>query len=352
VFTTRDILYTAAVPAAVALAVLLASWRPWRRGERAAVRGHWGGALGAGLAFLAAFALLDGRVPPWPPAESRHWLFYFAAGLTVLALFDVLIHAWLARGARLRTDWLRAEIALVVFAAAVFLMFQSLLRSESWTAIQAGCHLLMMTVVLHAAWASSEMLVLRLPRPAGPLVLSAFAGAVAMVVMMSGSLVYGRLAGVLAITPLIASAVAPAAPGFSFARGGVTVIVPTAIAILFLGHHYVDPGVTATNAGWLLAGLVLPWAAALPPLRRRRPWVRTVAALVLVLVPTGIAVARARREFVRMQQDTGLDASAATDSLSPVLREEGRGEGLRVEGGAVPVRSCAPSASLLRYAAA
>ena len=302
-FTVRDILYAAAVPAVVALAVLLASWRPWRRGERAAVRGHWGGALGAGLAFLAAFALLDGRVPVWPPAEARHWLFYFAAVLTVLALFDAMT-PWARRPA---AAWLRVEAALVLFAAAVFFMFQSLIRSETWTAVEAACRLLEMTVVLHATWASTELLVLRLPRPAGPLVLGAFAGAAAMVVMLSGSLVLGRLAGVLAITPLVASAVAPAAPGFSFARGGVTVIVPTAVAILFLGHHYVEPGVTTANFGLLLAGLALPWIAALPPLRRRRPWVRTVAALVLVLVPTAVAVARARREFVPMQRESGAE---------------------------------------------
>jgi hypothetical protein len=302
VFTARDILYAAAVPAVLALAALLASWRPWRRGDRAAVRGHWGGALGAGLAFLAAFALLDGRVPPWPPAESRHWLFYFVAALTGLALLDAVVQprrpaAW----------WLRAEVALVLCAAAVFLMFQSLLRSETWTTPEAGRRLLVMTVLLHAAWTSTELLVLRLPRPAGPLVLGAFAGGVAMVVMLSGSLVLGRLAGVLAITPLVASAVAPAAPGFSFARGGVTVIVPTAVAILMLGQHYVDPGATTANSALLLGGLALPWLAALPPLRRRRPWVRTVAALLLVLVPTATAVGRARREFVRMQQEGGAE---------------------------------------------
>ena len=301
-FTVRDILYAAAVPAALALAALLASWRPWRRADRPAVRGHWGGALGAGLAFVAAFALLDGRVPPWPPAESRHWLFYLAAALTVLALLDAVVDV-----RRAGAWWLRAEAALVVCAGAVFLLFQSLLRSETWTAVEAGRRLLVMAVLLHAAWTSTELLVLRLPRPAGPLVLSAFAGGVAMVLMLSGSLVLGRLAGVLAVTPLVAAAVAPAAPGFSFARGGVTVIVPTAVAILLLGYHYVEPGVTAVNATLLFAGLALPWAAALPPVRRRRPWVRTVTALVLVLVPTMIAVARARREFVRMQQESGAE---------------------------------------------
>ena len=294
-FTAREILYTAAVPAAVALAVLLASWRPWRRGTRVSTRGHWGGALGAGLAFTAGFALLDGRVPPWPPEESRQWLFYFAAALTVVALVDAVVRAWLPAAA-----WLRPEAALLLSAAAVFYLFRSMLQSEAWTAVEAGCRLLVMVVVLHAAWTFTELLVLRLPRPAGPLVLSAFAGAVAMVLMLSGSVVYGRLAGILAITPLAAAAVAPAAPGFSFARGGVTVIVPTAVAILFLGRFYVDPGVSVTNAALLLAGLVLPWAAAVPPLRRRRPWVRTTAALLLVLVPTATAVVRAQRDFVRM----------------------------------------------------
>ena len=62
-FTTREILYTSAVPGAVALLVLLVAWRPWRRGDAAVVRGHWGGALGAGGAFLLSYALLDGEIP-------------------------------------------------------------------------------------------------------------------------------------------------------------------------------------------------------------------------------------------------------------------------------------------------
>jgi hypothetical protein len=165
-----------------------------------------------------------------------------------------------------------------------------------------------MTVLLHVAWASSEVLVLRLPRLAGPLVLSAFSGAVALVVMLSGSVVYGRLSGAIAVATLSTAAIAAKTYGFSIARGGVTVVVPTAVAVLLLGYTYVDPGVTATNAALLLAGLVLPWAAAVPPLRRRRVWVRTVTALVLVLIPTTVAVLRAQRAFVRMQQENGPDA--------------------------------------------
>jgi hypothetical protein len=126
-----------------------------------------------------------------------------------------------------------------------------------------------MTVLVHAAWASSEVLVLRLPATAGPLVLATFSGAVALVVMLSGSVVYGRLAGAMAAATLASAAVAPAARGFSMARGAVTVVVPAAACVMLLGHHYVDPGVTPANMAFLLAALVLPWVATLRPLRRR-----------------------------------------------------------------------------------
>ena len=298
--TTREILSVAAVPFAAALLLLLAAWRPWRRGGGAGARGAWGGPLGVGLGFLAAFALLDGRVPPWPPGEARHWLFYFVAALTVLGVVEALPHAWLPSAA-----WLRAEAALVVFAVALFLLFQSMLRNDSWTPFEAARRLLGMTVLVHAAWASSEVLVLRLPRPAGPLVLSAFSGAVGVVVMLSGSVVYGRLAGAMGTAALAAAAVALAAPRFSFARGGVTVVVPAAVAVLLLGYHYVDPGVTAANAALLLAALVLPWLATLRWLRRRTPWVRTGVAVVLAVIPAGIAVLLAQRSFAKMQRESG-----------------------------------------------
>jgi hypothetical protein len=302
--TPREILYTAAVPFVVALAALLVAWRPWRRRERAVVRGAWGGPLGIGAGFLAAFALLEGRLPGWPPAEARHWLFYFVAALTLLGVAEALLHAW-----RPGAGWMRAEAALCVFAAGLFLLFQSMLRNEAWTAFDATRRVLGMLVLVHAAWAASEVLVLRLPRPAGPLVLAVFSGAAGLVVMLSGSVVYGRLAGTLAVGALAAGAVSVGARGFSLARGAVTVIVPAAVSILLVGHHYVDPGVTGSSIALLLVALVLPWIALVRPLRRRPPWVRAVLAAGLAAVPAGIAVLLAYRSFSRMQQETGPGAA-------------------------------------------
>jgi hypothetical protein len=310
VFTTREILYTAAVPFGVTLVVLLAAWRPWRRRERSVARGWWAGAAGIGVGFFLAFALLDGRPPAWPPAEARHGLFYFVAALTVLGVVEGTLHAW-APGAA----WLRAEAALVVFAAGLFLLFQSKLRNDSWTPLDAACHLLGMTVLTHAAWASTEVLVLRLPRPAGPLVLATFSGAVAVVVMLSGSMVYGRLAGAIAVAVLAAALVAPAAPRLSVARGGVTVVVPATLAILLLARYYVEPGVTVKNGALLLASLVLPWAVTIRPLRRRRPWVRTMIAVVLAVVPAGVAAVLAYRTFARMEKETGSGDEPAAYSF-------------------------------------
>jgi len=307
VFTTREILYTAAVPFGVTLVVLLAAWRPWRRRERSVARGWWAGAAGIGVGFFLAFALLDGRPPAWPPSEARHGLFYYVAALTVLGVIEGLLHAWVPGAA-----WLRAEAALLVFAAGLFLLFQSMLKNDAWTPLNAACHLLGMTVLTHAAWASTEVLVLRLPRPAGPLVLATFSGAVALVIMLSGSVVYGRLAGALAVAVLAAALLAPAAPRLSVARGGVTVVIPATLAILLLARYYVEPGVAVRNGALLLSSLVLPWAATIRPLRRRRPWVRTVIALVLAAVPAGVAVLLAQRAFSRMQNEAAPgDESAA-----------------------------------------
>jgi hypothetical protein len=221
-----------------------------------------------------------------------------------------LLHAWLPGAA-----WLRAEAALVVFAGGLFLLFQSMLTNDAWTPREAACRLLEMTVLTHAAWASTEVLVLRLPRPAGPLVLATFSGATALVVMLSGSLVYGRLAGAIAVAGLAAAAVAPAAPRLSVARGGVTVVVPATVAILMLGTYYVEPGVTARNSALLLASLVLPWAAAVRPMRRRRPWVRTTLAVVLAAAPAGTAVVLAQRAFARMERESGSESGVATCTI-------------------------------------
>ena len=294
-FTTREILYTAAVPAAVALVALALSWRPWRR-EEPVLRGHWGGALSAGAAFLAAYALLDGEIPAWPPGQARHWLFHLAAGLTILGLLDAAAHALFRV-----PDWVRAELALAASAGVVLCLFQSLLRSDTWPAPVAAAWVAGMAVVLHIAWVSTEVLVARLPRAAGPAVAAVFTAGVALVCMLSGSLVYGRLAAVLAVVCGVAFAVALAAPGFTLARGAVSVVVPVSVAVVFLGYHLA--GLDAPNGSLLLAGLLLPWLARVPLLAGRRPWVRATVAVLLALLPVGAATWRARQAFLKAQQE-------------------------------------------------
>lgn len=293
-FTAREMLYTAGVPAAVALLVLIAAWRPWRR-EHPVMRGHWGAALAAGVAFLAGYALLDGEIPAWPPMQARHWLFYLAAGLTFLGLIDAAAHAFVHI-----PDWVRAEVALVVAGLVVLCLFFSLLQADAWPASTSALWMAGMIVALHVAWISTETLVSRLPRGAGPPVVFVFTSGTAVVLTLSGSLVYGRLAGVIAVVALAAFVVSLASPGFSLARGAVTVIVPITMALLFLGYHLAD--VDALNAVLLLGGLLLPWFARLPTLARRRPAVRATAAVVLALLPVLVATWRAREAFLRAQQ--------------------------------------------------
>jgi hypothetical protein len=302
-FTTREILSSVAVPAGVALLVFLAAWRPWKRGEGRALRGHWDGALAAGIAFLVAYALLDWEVPAWPPTQSRHWLFFLAAGLMLVGLLDAAADRFFHV-----PDWMRAEVALVASAAIVLLILANLVRGDTWPALVAAQWVVGMTVVLHVAWVSAEMLVTRLPRCAGPAVVFVFAAGAALVLMLSGSLVYGRLAGVLTVVAAVAVLVSIASPGFSLARGGVTVIVPLVIAILFLGYHLVEPGVGAVNGGLLLGALLLPWLAKVPPLERRPAWVRGAVAVMLALLMVGVAAYRARAAFLRAEQEdtTGL----------------------------------------------
>ena len=307
-FSVREILLIAALPFAASLAALLVAWRPWRERDKSVARGDWGAPLGITIGFLAAFALLEKRIPSWPPGESRHWLFYFVAALGVLGVIEALLHAWAPAAA-----WLRAEAALLCFAAGLFLLFQSMLRNDAWTPLNGACHLLGMTVLVHTAWASTEVLVLRLPRPAGPLVASTFAGCAGLVVLLSGSVVYGRLGAALATAALAAVVVAVPCRGFSLARGGVTVVVPAATALLLLGRYYVDPGVTVTNGALLLAALALPWLVTLRPLRRRKAWVGTVIALLLAAVPAATAVVLAQRSFARMQQESGPDPYASAE---------------------------------------
>jgi hypothetical protein len=294
-FTAREILYTTALPGALALLVLAVAWRPWRR-SKPVLRGHWGGGPAAGAAFGVGYALLDGEVPAWPPAQARHWLFYLAAGLAVLGMLDAAVGA-LVHVPR----WVRAEVALVASGAIVVCLFASLLQADTWPPLRAVEWVVGMVVVLHLAWVSTELLVDRLPRGAGAAVLFVFCAGAALVLMLSGSLVYGRLAGVLSAVAFAAVLISFAAPGFSPARGAVAVIVPVTVAVLFLGYHLAD--LDALNGTLVLAALLLPWLTRLPWLAGRRASVRVVVALLLAALPVGLAGWRAGQAFVKAQQE-------------------------------------------------
>jgi hypothetical protein len=297
-FTPREILYTSAVPAAVALLFLVAAWRPWKRRDAAVLHGHWGGPLAAGLAFLASYALLDGEVPGWPPAQARHWLFYLAAGLTVVGLADSLLPRFVSTA-----NWFRAEIALLASGGAVLCLFSSLLAADNWPAPVAARWMVGMTAILHLVWVSTERLNDRLPRAAGPGILFVFASGVALVMLLSGSLVYGRMAGVLAVVAATALIVSLLAPAFSFSHGGITVLIPLSVCVLYLGYHLADPGVGNVNGALLLSSLILPWFARIPALGRRKPWVRVMVAIMLAALPVAVAAYRARDAFLRAQQE-------------------------------------------------
>jgi hypothetical protein len=293
-FTTREIVYSAVVPAALSLLILAIAWRPWRRTDPV-LRGHWGGALAAGASFLAAYALLDGEVPAWPPAQSRHWLFYAAIALTVLGVADAALH----RIVHVR-DWVRGEAALVVCALLVPCLFRPLIEAQTWPPASAVEWVVGMVVALHLAWASTELLVGRLPRAVGPAVLLVFCAGAALTLMLSGSIVYGRLAGVMAVVAGAGVLTALPAPGFSLARCGVSVLVPITVAIIYLGHHLSE--LDTVNASLLLTSLFLPWLGRLRVLSARRTWVRAIVAVLLVGLPVGAAVTRAAVAFHRAQQ--------------------------------------------------
>jgi len=307
-FTTREIFYTTAVPAGIALLILFVAWRPWRR-SRPVVRGHWGAPLAAGAAFATAYALFDGEIPAWPPSQARHWLFFIALALTLLGVDDAMPSGWLRLA-----DWLRSEVALLVSGVLVLCLFGSLLSADTWPSSIAARWVVGMTAATHVAWVSAERLSARLPRVAASLVVFVFTSGVAAVTALSGSLVYGRLAGVLSVVAAVAAIVAMLTPAFTLSRGGVTVVVPLAVAILLLGYHLADPGVGITNGALLLSSLLLPWLSRLPPLRRRRAWVRGTVAVVLALLPVTAAVARAGIAFRQAQRQdaAGLQALRTT----------------------------------------
>src|SRR5688572_20988473 len=93
--------------ACIAMAFLVAAWRPWMR--KSSARADWGSALAMGIACIVADRIIFG---PWsfPPSTTGRWIPYIAMAGAVIGITDPF------RRGRVRDVYIAAAFAALVLS--------------------------------------------------------------------------------------------------------------------------------------------------------------------------------------------------------------------------------------------
>lgn len=265
------LLWGVGLPALVA-ALVLAAGRlvsPDRGGRQAM-------ALAVGLGYAAGHAAV--AWPSWPPLEVIDRVPFLVLGVMVLGLFET---TWPAPA------WATWENRILVSLLTVVLIVGPAVQ-ETWGTRANLLRLACLGAGLALAWGSVEALTGRVSGLAVALPLFVTAAGAAVVIVISGSLVSGRLAGVLAAALAGCAVLAAWDPRPALARGGVAAAAVALASLLLVGHVYSS---TPALAAILLALAPLAaWIVRVGPLRRLTGWKAALTATAAALVTVGLAV--------------------------------------------------------------
>lgn len=230
----------------------------------------WLGALGFGLAYLAAHVAINGR-PELAPAESSQWLFHLVALATVIGALEAGV------GLRWPT---RLVLRAIVVAALLWLTLRPLVR-HSWSAPESALALSSLAVAVLVLLFSADALGRRGPAALETAVWMASAGAGGVVLTIAGSARLGQMSGALAMALL------PAAVLLWWRRDdrlapGVALPALVAFAGVWLnGAFYTEMPPAAS-----LAVAAAPFAAWIG----EAPWIEARARRKLLAVALAVAV--------------------------------------------------------------
>lgn len=274
----RAALPVLAPAAAIAAALMLPAWKPWRSAPMVA-NGHWAAPIALALGFCAAFLILTA----WRGAtltDRWHWLAPIALAAAVSGLIAAL------RSSRGRID----TIIVMIMAAAVAMLLHPpplVAHPALWQAAFA------LMVFIH--WAHLEPLSRRRPGLAIPLaMLVAFSG-LSVVMLMAHLAGFSLLAAAVAVVCGVAVAIAFANPHFTFARGGLHVLITLLIALTLSGWFYDSSRVTNWPGGIILASPALWWIFEWPAVQRRQRWQAVLIQLTIAAIPVLMALMLALR---------------------------------------------------------
>jgi hypothetical protein len=234
--------------------------------------------------LLGAYVGIQHGWPTLPPSEAAEWLPVIALATGVAGVVDSTCQI---------PRWLRALAAWTLIALAIGVLLSRVSEHTMSFAAKLGW-LAVLAAVASAWWFAVDELARESPGVAVPRDLLIVVAASSLVLMMSGSSLFGQLAGALA-TSLCVFALVGIFAQVSLARGGVLVFAALLVGLLICGHHFAY--LTRTNGVLLLVAAVMTGARRVSPMRALSGWTRHCVQSSLVAVPAGIALVLAAIKF-------------------------------------------------------
>ena len=291
----QELLLTGVLAPALAAGVLLGlGWKVWRR-EDADSDGRWSGAPALAIAFLLTFYLLSGMPVSLLPDSPRtptglDWL----AWLAVPAIFLLPLEQKLGRWKHL----LRGVVAIAMVRLVLNTAFESTFEANAGGRWLAGLSALYVLL-----WAALTRVCGQRTGASSPLVLWTMAAGLAVLAALTGSAKIGQLGGALAAALGAATVLAWCRPRLTLAGGGVGLALLLLFGLGMNAHVY---SYTESTEILLIASAPLfALLADLPPLRFKRPALRTLVVVLLTALPIGIAITRAAMAFAAESDEYG-----------------------------------------------
>jgi hypothetical protein len=253
---------------------------------------RWVSSAAIAVAFVIAYiGLLQG--PPLHPTGAREWLFWIAAGGAAVSPLEKLV-----RG--------KAFIVRLAYTGALLWLVLERQHANHWSPDSGGSPFPDVALCLALAllgWSAVEYMAKRAPGAGVPLAMWAMAAGLALCSLWSSSGLYAQLAGAIAGALGAAVVLAWLRPGTWFAGGGAGVAFVMLFAIGVAAHYYAD--LDTTSALLLASAPLAALLADLPPLAAKRPAVRVVLRLGLVLIPLALAAQRTYTSYAAHSDGPG-----------------------------------------------
>ncbi len=254
------------LPALISGVVLLLAWVSRDRAEQAA-RG-WLGALALGGAYALGQALAFGGLPNLPPTQGSDAIFWVAVGAAVLCVLESLLRV---------PRWAQPLLRLAFCLGVPWLLLERLIARGALDqpALKVGG----LALALFALWLALAAWSEKRAGASVPLVLWWTTSAGSAALLLSGSIVYAKFAGILAATLGAAVVIAWLQPSFLLGAGaaGVVAVVDASLWIAGIWISDLPSGVA------ILLGLapLLAIAGEAGPLARLSPRKAVLARLGL-----------------------------------------------------------------------